>query len=75
MSEETKIEVKRTCEWCKFWHETGNGLGKCRRYAPRPGGTDERTRWPSTAFEDWCADFKLNKAKAHEAMGVKQSVF
>lgn len=49
------------CETCKFWVLRLDHLGLCRRNAPvvvRPGEKDMLPRWPITASDDWCGEYK-----------------
>jgi len=54
------------CGTCKFWDETNESLGSCRRHAPRPAvkeTTESRTgcsaAWPRTKGRDWCGEWSV----------------
>ena len=47
------------CENCAFWVAAPEvGGGACRRYAPRPTTTGQRTYWPPTKTTEWCGEWE-----------------
>lgn len=56
------------CADCRFWLETDEDVGACRRHAPRPIIVDGKPRalveadgltyWPRTITGDWCGEFE-----------------
>ena len=61
-STETQTVVPRadTCRTCRFWQPDGMyGNGQCRKNPPViVGKTHDSGRWPATAPEGWCGEFK-----------------
>lgn len=64
----------RLCITCRLW-ESPLGIamkGKCRANSPViiifPLGGIE-TRWPMTAHEDWCGEYRMDLDKLKEAGG------
>jgi len=59
----------RCCFYCRFWKaRESDGLGWCRRHAPRPvavkAETDSFLRdasFPITDGDQWCGEFKKRK--------------
>jgi hypothetical protein len=45
------------CDTCAWWQPLGDGLGQCRRYAPRPRTSIDSVMWPTTDETDWCAEY------------------
>ncbi len=51
-----------TCETCRFWRaviQSNDGLGECRRYAPRSRRVSEpkgQVSWTITKSADWCGE-------------------
>jgi hypothetical protein len=53
--------MNRICSACDYWmEEPGEGFGECRRHAPQPNPSIERTLpyWPTTKEDEWCGEFK-----------------
>lgn len=42
-----------TCSNCPFWSHVYGDVGKCHRYAPRPGAS---MSWPATNAADACGE-------------------
>ena len=63
MSTET-IAKTAACEKCAYWNKMSAGEGECRRNAPQSvvfavdEDTKFETRFPVTASDDWCGEFK-----------------
>lgn len=52
------------CNSCKFWRNTVDQLGECRKNAPLPDNKISETEaevqtsfWPITYYNDWCGEF------------------
>ncbi len=53
--------MQRVCENCVHYQPEGDGVGACRRYAPRPvEGPEALTAvWPTVASDDYCGEFDV----------------
>ena len=59
-----------SCKHCRFFHSTGDTLGECHRYAPRPIVINAKTQaqsnlsiyemaqWPTVGAGENCGEFK-----------------
>lgn len=54
----------KQCENCKYFTPSNRPgeehLGRCQRYAPRPGNTfmNDRACWPAVATHEKCGEFE-----------------
>ncbi len=53
------------CSTCRYWRETDDDLGICRRYAPRPfvsPNAEEQggwiAHWPLVLNTNWCGEWQ-----------------
>lgn len=60
MSLET-IEQDAACGTCCYWSELGDGIGQCRRYAPRPRTGTDQVVWPVTEEYEFCGEWEDSK--------------
>jgi len=53
------IDTENTCNRCAWWGDLGvDGIGQCRRYAPRPRTGSSDVIWPITEEFDYCGEFE-----------------
>jgi len=63
---ETTTQQTEACAKCAYWKATADNEGVCRRQPPQAitfEVDDEvkfETRFPVTAADDWCGEFKAN---------------
>lgn len=59
------------CQNCRFYNELHEGLGECRRYAPRPYSDELRWEWPQVTSPSmsWCGEFE--ERRCHCTSGPK----
>ena len=46
------------CCTCQWWADLGDGIGQCRRYAPRPRSSTDQVVWPVTEEYDFCGEWE-----------------
>lgn len=70
-----RFERAECCGDCRFWdglYPLEEGIGRCRRYAPRPVILDVEASFkmeacfPLTGDCDWCGEFKMRKDNQDE---------
>lgn len=54
------IEQDAACGTCCYWSQLGDGIGQCRRYAPRPRITtgNDQVTWPITEEYEFCGEWE-----------------
>jgi len=53
------VNTDNTCAHCAWWAELGgDGIGQCRRYAPRPRTSTDQVVWPITEQYEYCGEFE-----------------
>lgn len=52
------IEQDNGCGTCAYWSELGDGIGQCRRYAPRPRTGTDQVVWPVTEEFEFCGEWE-----------------
>jgi hypothetical protein len=58
---------KAECQECRFWRDTDEGMGECRRRAPAAvveplpesdgRAIQPHVIWPITNYFDWCGEY------------------
>ena len=55
---ELTVNDDNICANCAYWADLGDGIGQCRRYAPRPRTSTDQVVWPITEEHDYCGEFE-----------------
>lgn len=55
---ELTVNDDNICANCAYWADLGDGIGQCRRYAPRPRSITDTVVWPITEEHDYCGEFE-----------------
>lgn len=51
-------DTEMSCDRCAWWEGLGDGIGQCRRYAPRPRTSHADVVWPITEEHEFCGEFE-----------------